>query len=182
MEYVMIQSDKSRIIFPEPESDFKAINMSRFNHSFVSGEPDAQRIRIEYYLRQRDNHLIAHACFGKKAEGPPGFAHGGSQAAVLDEAMGATPWANHLSVVAAQITIRFKNMLPLQTYVQVECRISKILGRKVFTSGEISDGKGTIYSTGEGVYIVLPIERFQNIPESERDKFRLKQGAVINET
>ncbi|HDR05322.1 MAG TPA: PaaI family thioesterase [Candidatus Marinimicrobia bacterium] len=179
---MMKKIENTLVIFPDPELDFRPINMSRYNHSFVSGDLEPERIRIEYYLRQRDNHLIAHACFGKKAEGPPGFAHGGSQAAVLDEAMGATPWANLLSVVAAEIHIQFKKMLPLQSYVRVECRINKIQGRKVFTSGEISDGNGTIYSAGEGVYIILPIERFQNIPEAEQLKFRLNKGALIDES
>lgn len=167
-----------KINFPiMDENEFKPVNMSRYNHSFVSGDSDSDRIRIQYFLRLSDNHLLANACFGAKAEGPPKYAHGGSQAAVLDEAMGATPWANYLSVVVAEIKIQFKNMLPLNRLVNVECWIDTISGRKVFTKGQIRDENGLIYSIGEGLFVILPIEKFQNIPEADQAKYRhLKEG------
>ena len=66
--------------------------------SFVSGEPDGDRLRVCYYRRDRDGALVGKIWFGPGAEGPPGHAHGGSMAAVLDEAMGAGAWlAGHAS-------------------------------------------------------------------------------------
>ena len=54
-----------------------------------------------------------HAWFGPGCEGPPGHAHGGSQAAVLDEAMGAVAWINSHSCVAGGFQIKYEQMLKL---------------------------------------------------------------------
>jgi acyl-coenzyme A thioesterase PaaI-like protein len=50
--------------------------------SFVSGEAGALSVR---YFRTEDRSVRAKAVFGSRTQGPPGFAHGGSMAALLDE-------------------------------------------------------------------------------------------------
>jgi len=157
----------SEITFPNPGAGFQPIRMNRFTYSFVSGDEQSESLRVKYYLRESDKHIIAYAWFGPKAEGPPEHAHGGSIAAVLDEAMGATPWANRLSVVAAKITVEFKAMLPLGMITHIECWIDQVKGRKVWTKGLVTDNNGNIFSTGEGLYIIVPIEKFSNIPPEE---------------
>ena len=44
---------------------------------------------------------------GPPIEGPPGHAHGGSMAAVLDEAMGAAAWMEGHLVVAVRLATSF---------------------------------------------------------------------------
>lgn len=83
--------------------------------SFVSGEPSGDRLRVRYYRRERDRALVGKIWFGPGAEGPPGHAHGGSMAAVLDEAMGAGAWLAGHAVVAAKLTINFRRMLRWRT-------------------------------------------------------------------
>ena len=161
---------KNEIIFPEPGDGFIPFRMDVYNQSFVSGDDNSDSLRVKYYFRKSDKHVIAYAWFGPKAEGPPNYAHGGSIAAVLDEAMGATPWANYISVVAATITIHFKEMLPLGTIATVECWIEKIEGRKVWTKGNITAGK--VFAYGEGLYVMVPIEKFENIPKEDIEKYK----------
>ena len=59
--------------------------------SFVSGKPQSGLLRVHYFERQGDDAIVGRAWFGPGAAGPPGHAHGGSIAAVLDEAMGVDP-------------------------------------------------------------------------------------------
>ena len=162
----------TEVIFPGATESLIPFRMDLYNRSYVSGDENSDSLRVKYYFRESDKHVIAFAWFGPKAEGPPNFAHGGSIAAVLDEAMGATPWANYVSVVAASITVHFKEMLPLGTIATVECWIEKIKGRKVWTKGIISDGNKKIFSQGEGLYIIMPIEKFDNIPEEAIKKYK----------
>lgn len=72
----------------EPIDPFRAISRP----FFVSGDADDDRLRVAYFRRNEDDALLATVWFGSKAEGPPHHAHGGSIAAVLDEAMGASAW------------------------------------------------------------------------------------------
>lgn len=88
---------------------------SGIDPSFVSGDPFGNRIRVRYFKRERDGALVGKVWFGPGAEGPPGHAHGGSMAAVLDEALGAAAWMSGHPVVAAKLVTVFRRMLPLGT-------------------------------------------------------------------
>jgi acyl-coenzyme A thioesterase PaaI-like protein len=125
------------------------------NRSFVSGDPHGDRLRARYYRRDQDNAWVGKVWFGPGAEGPPKHAHGGSTAAVLDEAMGGAVWmAGHLAL-AAQVTIRYKNMLPLGTVAVVEAWVSGNQDRKVHSRGRLLDLDGRLYCESEGIYVKL---------------------------
>jgi acyl-coenzyme A thioesterase PaaI-like protein len=150
--------------------------------SFVSGETDTDRIRIYYYLRESDHVLCAKVWFGHGAEGPPGHAHGGSMAAVLDEAMGFACWVLGHPVVAATVTIHFRRRLPLETICLVECGITETADNKVRTWGRIHDLHGhRVYSEGEGLYIKQPLDSFGKLVKATeliKDAQQLAKGAV----
>ena len=103
-------------VVPEPGWEpVKPFRLEGGRGSFVSGDPRGDRLRVSYFRRIDDGLLVGRAWFGPGAQGPPGHAHGGSIAAVLDEAMGAAAWlAGHL-VVAVRLDTRFRKMLPLGT-------------------------------------------------------------------
>lgn len=120
---------------------------------FVSGEPDGNRFRVRYY-RDPDQQLQARIWFGPETGGPPGHAHGGSIAAVLDEVLGLNAWVAGYPVVAGNLNISFRTMLPLEKVVTVESRIVSVEGRKVMVQGTIRSGD-TIYAEGECLCIIL---------------------------
>ncbi len=133
--------------------------------SFVSGEPSGDRLRVRYYRRERDRALVGKIWFGPGAEGPPGHAHGGSMAAVLDEAMGVGAWRAGHAVVAAKLTINFRRMLPLENEVLLETWVERVDGKKVMTRGRIFDQDGETYAEGEGLFILIGVERFGTLLE-----------------
>ena len=120
---------------------------------FVSGEPDGNRFRVRYY-RDEEQRLMARIWFGPETEGPPGNAHGGSMAAVLDEVLGLAAWAAGYSVVVGNLNVSFKNLLPLQQVVTVESRVISAKGRKVMVHGRICSGE-TVYAEGECLCITI---------------------------
>lgn len=135
--------------------------------SFVSGEPEGDRLRIYYYLRTEDAALCAKVWFGMGAEGPPGHAHGGSMAAVLDEAMGFIAWVSGHPVVAANINITFRKRLPLEQVLEVEAWIHGVEDGKVVTRGRIHDpASSRVFAEGEGLFIEQPIESFGSLIET----------------
>ena len=130
--------------------------------SFVGGDEKSKRLIVKYFIRRSDKRFIAKVYFGELAQGPPAHAHGGSMAAVLDEAMGLAAWAANHSVVAAKITIEYVAMLPLDTVTIVETWVEKTDGRKVWMKAEIKNSDNKVFSRGEGLYISLPVEKFGN--------------------
>ena len=144
-------------------SEFPAAQGMGGYRSFVSGDPHGDRLRARYYRRDADNAWVGKVWFGPGAEGPPDHAHGGSTAAVLDEAMGGAVWmAGHLAL-AAQVTIRYKNMLPLGTVAVVEARVSKTEGRKVHAHGRLLGPDGQTYCESEGIYVKLDQRQLEEL-------------------
>lgn len=121
---------------------------------FVSGEPDGDRFRVKYFKDEK-GHLIARAWFGPETEGPPGHAHGGAMAAVLDEVLGLAAWAAGQPIVVGNLNVHFRQLLPLLTVMQVESEVVRVEGRKVMVHGRIVDAEGTVYAEAECLCINL---------------------------
>jgi len=131
--------------------------------SFVSGDPDSDRILVQYFLRRSDNSLVGEVWFGPGAEGPPGHAHGGSIAAVLDEAMGIGAWMAGHKVVAAQLVTNFRRMIALNSEAFVEAAVSSVEGRKVMMRARLLDEGGELLADAEGVFVVLEAQRLAEL-------------------
>jgi len=149
-------------LLEERYGSLNALDMGVYQRSFVSGDPGSDRLRVKYFFRINDRRLVGHAWFGPGAEGPPGFAHGGSISAVLDEAMGAASWLNEQIAVAARLTIEFKEMIPLDTQTILEAWVESIERRKVSIRATLSSFDGKIYAEGDGLFITVSMDRFDN--------------------
>lgn len=148
--------------------------------SFVDGDPQGDRLRIRMFVRESDCRLRSKVWFGPQAEGPPGHAHGGSQAAVLDHTMGVGAWVAGFPVLAASITVDFRRKLPLGRVLTVETWVSRRAGKKVLTAGRIYDGDfEKPYSTGKGIFILQSLESFTELAGHGDDlKGRMKEVPV----
>jgi acyl-coenzyme A thioesterase PaaI-like protein len=137
--------------------------------SYVDGDPDGTRLRLRMFVRESDMRLITKVWWGPDAEGPPGHGHGGSMAAVLDHTMGICCWVSGHPVVAASISINFHRSIPLGGIYTVETWVEKVEGKKIFTLGEIYlDDQERPYSTGSGLFISQPMEKFKGMVEESR--------------
>ena len=121
---------------------------------FVSGEPDGNRYRVHYFKDQQQA-LRARIWFGPETEGPPGHAHGGSMAAVLDEVLGLAAWTAGYPVVVGNLNVSFRNLLPLEQVVTVESEVVSAEGRKVMVHGRICSGE-TVFAEAECLCITIP--------------------------
>ncbi len=133
--------------------------------SFVSGEPEGDRLRVRYFRRESDGRLVGRAWFGPGAQGPPGHAHGGSIAAVLDEAMGAAAWQEGHLVVAVQLNTSFRKMMPLDTDALLEAWVEGVDGKKVRTHGRLLDAGGEPFAEADGIFVEIDRERFRPMLE-----------------
>jgi acyl-coenzyme A thioesterase PaaI-like protein len=131
--------------------------------SFVSGDPEGERLRVRYFRRAGERPLVGRAWFGPGAEGPPGHAHGGSMAAVLDEAMGAAAWMAGHRVVAVQLDTSFRRMLPLGTDAWLEAWVERAEGRKVWTASRLFDESGAPFAEARALFVTLDPERFGDL-------------------
>lgn len=137
--------------------------------SFILGGASGSRFRIAYFKRESDGHLVGRAWFGPETEGPPGHAHGGAVAAVLDEALGATAWVNGHKVVVARLATDFRHMVPLGTDAIIDTWIHRVEGRKIFTHGRLTDDSGRVLAEGHAICVLLADEHFERF-RKERER------------
>ena len=154
-------------------SEFLAAQGMGGPRSFVSGDPHGDRLRAHYYRRDQDNAWVGKVWFGPGAEGPPEHAHGGSTAAVLDEAMGGAVWMSGHLAVAAQLTLHYRKMLPLGTVAVVEASVSSVEGRKVHARGKINGPDGQLFCEAEGIFIKLDKSQLDEITRRYPDTIKL---------
>ena len=138
---------------------------------YVSADPDENRLQVRYWVRESDCHVFGRAHFGKGCQGPPGHAHGGSIAALLDEAMGICAWVSGHPVVAADIRLRFRQSLPLFQVPEFHAWIEKSSGRKIFTRAVLINDQGDRIADAEGLFVELSPERLEQMKQLfESDK------------
>ncbi len=133
--------------------------------SFLSGGPTGARLRVAYFRRDDDRRLVGRAWFGPETEGPPGHAHGGSIAAVLDEALGAAAWAAGQAVVVASLTVEFRRMVPLGTDATFETWLESIEGRKIRTRATLTDPEGRLLAEGRALCVTLAGQQAAELEE-----------------
>lgn len=137
--------------------------------TFVSGDASNHRLSIRYYQSEDDGSMVGKVIFGPGTQGPPDHAHGGSMAALLDEAMGGAAWLAGHPVVAAQLNITFRTMLPLGTRCLVHARVLESNGRKIKTTGEIRSTDGQkVFSSGEALFVTLDHEKIEQLSEKAK--------------
>jgi uncharacterized protein (TIGR00369 family) len=122
---------------------------------YVCGSSNPHGIGISWYADDK-NTIFSEFILDESQQGPPGHAHGGASAAILDEAMGAAVWRSGFNVAVVNLEINYKRPLPLGQPLKLEARFSEIKERRIFASGEIRLPDGTIAVSGTGIYIEAP--------------------------
>jgi uncharacterized protein (TIGR00369 family) len=128
---------------------------------FVCGTDNPHSIGITMFVDE-NGVLTSEFKLTKAQQGPPGHAHGGASAAVLDEAMGLVVWAAGYKVAAVNIEVNYHKPMPLLQSLSLEARITQIDKRKIFSTGKITSLDGTVLVSGRGIYVVAP-ELFEKV-------------------
>ncbi len=119
---------------------------------FVCGSENPKGLGVRWYARE-DNSIFTEIELTEAEQGPPGHAHGGVLAALLDEVMGTAVWYAGFMVLAANLNVDFRRPVPLGVPLVVTGTVSDRDGRKLFARGEISLPDGTKAAVGKGLFI-----------------------------
>lgn len=103
-------------------------------------------------IHDPDGRMHADVRLGAAYEGPPGCAHGGVSALLLDHIMGVTASQMNRVTLTGTLTLRYRNPLPLGD-VRLDAWVSREEGRKVFVEATIQGAAG-IALEAEGVFII----------------------------
>ncbi|XP_012588741.1 PREDICTED: acyl-coenzyme A thioesterase THEM5 [Condylura cristata] len=97
---------------------------------------------------------------GPYLEGPPGFAHGGSLAALMDETFSKTAYLAEEGLFTVSLNIRFKNLIPVNSLAVLNVDIEKIEDQKIYMSCTVqSRDQQTVYAKCSGVFLQMQLEK-----------------------
>lgn len=122
---------------------------------YVCGKTNPKSMGVRWNLME-DRSISTDLTLELPQQGPPGFAHGGASAALLDEAMGSAVWSAGHQVVSVNLQINYRKPLPLETPIQVNANIESVDGRVINAISSICLGDGTVLVTGHGIYVEAP--------------------------
>jgi len=116
-------------------------------------------MRLKFVFDEARNRFVCRFRLTKRYTGPPGHAHGGIIATILDEAMGKVNKLRHVVALTSQITVTYVKPVPLHKPLRVESREVRVKGRRHVNMAEILDQKGEVLAHSRGVFIAIDPQR-----------------------
>lgn len=128
---------------------------SRVNRCFGCGPANPSGLRLRFQLDAASASATSTVKLTRRFEGPPGHAHGGILATMLDEAMGKVNKIFNRIAVTRHMTLEFLRPAPLGVALTVTGRLASHQGRKMFMEGEIRDASGELLALGRALFIQI---------------------------
>uniref|UniRef100_A0A674ISP4 Acyl-coenzyme A thioesterase THEM4 n=1 Tax=Terrapene triunguis TaxID=2587831 RepID=A0A674ISP4_9SAUR len=119
---------------------------------------DTEGVGFEYamFLNPSEKRMVCLFQPGPYLEGHPGFAHGGSTATIIDSTIGGCAIFVAGRVMTANLSINYRNPIPLGSVVLVDSKVDQVEGRKVFLSCQVRSIDGqTLHAEATALFIRL---------------------------
>lgn len=129
------------------------------NFCFGCGKSNPEGLRLKFTYDEKRKRYVSRFRLAERFCGPPGHAHGGIIATILDEAMGKMNKVRDAVAVTAEMTVHYLKPVRLGKPLRVEAREVKIDGRRRMHAAEILDSSGQVLAKSEGMFIAVDAER-----------------------
>jgi len=129
------------------------------NFCFACGKNNPDGMRLKFAYDEDRDCFVCRFRLRKRYTGPPGHAHGGIIATILDEAMGKVNKLRHVVALTSQITVSYLKPVPLNQPLRVESREVRAHGRQHINMAEILNQKNEVLARSEGLFIAIDPHR-----------------------
>ncbi len=137
---------------PAPPSEWRLLE--KHGPCFVCQPDNPGGLRADLY--REGNAIRCRYVYPPELQGPPGHAHGGSTAALLDEVMGAAAWNRRDNLLAVHLEYDFRRPIPLGQEVLATGWVRADGNRSVRVAAEIRLANGEVAVQATGVFAVAP--------------------------
>ena len=139
------------------------------DYCFGCGPANPIGLRLKFEVGPRGDSYIAGFELGTQFGGPPGHAHGGIIATILDEAMSKANKLQRRIALTSRIEVEYLRPVPLGKPLVVEGRIARVRGRATYNRAEIRNSEGVVLARSRGKFLVVDAEKkFARELEQER--------------
>ena len=129
------------------------------NHCFACGKDNDQGMKLKFYFDKEARQAICKFRLGQRFTGPPGHAHGGIIATILDEAMGKVNKLRSVVGLTKNMSVEYLKPVPLGKPLTVTGREQQVEGRIHVNIAEITNEAGEVLSRSTGTFIAVDAEK-----------------------
>lgn len=112
-------------------------------------------MQVKFVRDEARKRFASHLVLAKRYQGPPGHAHGGIIATLLDEAMSKANTLKPVTALTRRITVDYLRPVPLGRKIVVEGWKERSRGRHHINRAEIRDQNGMVLARGRGWFIAI---------------------------
>ena len=135
------------------------VSRQQKNFCFACGKNNPEGMRLRFSYDERSKRFISRFRLGRRYTGPPGHAHGGVIATILDEAMGKVNKLHQVVALTSEITVQYLKPVPLNKSLRVEARGVSVRGRRHINAAEILNQRGEVLAASRGTFIAIDPQR-----------------------
>jgi uncharacterized protein (TIGR00369 family) len=125
------------------------------NFCFGCGPDNPEGMRLKFRLDEDGKRFVCRFKLSKRYVGPPGHAHGGVIATILDEAMGKVNKLRHVIALTSEMTVNYLKPVPLGKPLVALGRERYVRGRVHVNEGEIQNEDGLVLARSRGKFIAI---------------------------
>ena len=112
-------------------------------------------MQLKFVLDQTHKRFTSQVVLAKRYQGPPGYAHGGIIATLLDEAMSKANILKPVTALTRRMTVDYLRPVPLGRKIIIEGWKLRSRGRHYINRAEIRDQNGMVLARGRGWFIAI---------------------------
>jgi acyl-coenzyme A thioesterase PaaI-like protein len=143
------------------------------NGCFGCGDDNSAGLHLKFFVDE-EQRVLCRVRLAAQFQGPPGHAHGGIIATLLDEAMSKANRFRKIVAMTRHMSIDYRRPVPLETDLVLEGWSEKhagsASGRNHQCSAEIRDASGAVLASATGIFVEVTAEAL------ERYKARYNAG------
>jgi uncharacterized protein (TIGR00369 family) len=129
------------------------------NHCFACGKDNPDGMKLKFYLDEESRRTVCEFKLSRRYTGPPGHAHGGIIATILDEAMGKVNKFRSVVALTKSMEIEYLKPVPLGKKLTVSGREREVNGRTHINVAEITNENGEILARSTGTFIAVDVSQ-----------------------
>jgi uncharacterized protein (TIGR00369 family) len=131
------------------------------NACFGCGDDNDGGLHLKFFVDD-EGRVLCRVRLATQFQGPPGHAHGGIIATLLDEAMSKANRRRNIVAMTRHMSIDYLRPVPLESDLVLEGWSEKdagsASGRKHQCSAELRDASGTVLASATGTFVEVTAE------------------------
>jgi uncharacterized protein (TIGR00369 family) len=141
------------------------------NHCFGCGLDNPSGLRLRFFT-DADHNIVCRLRLAPRFAGPPGHAHGGIIATLLDEAMSKANRARGVVAMTRALEVQYLRPVPLGQPLVLTARHAGAAGRRHHTEAALIDSAGRTLATATAVFVTVPPDLLKQLQSAHGDKRR----------